>query len=78
MFRIVRGVVRDSPFKSNLHQEGWWWHSSGTPAGYEYGYAPEGPFITKAHARRHLLNTMRAGRIAERTGRWPVMPPNEG
>ena len=59
MFRIVRGSVRDFPLRNNLHREGWWWHSAGSPEGYDHGYAPEGPFISKVHARRHLWNTQR-------------------
>ena len=77
-FRIIRGTVRDFPLQDNYHREGWWWHSSGTPDGYEFGYAPEGPFMTKAHARRHLWNTMRLHRVAQRTGRWPTMAKNAG
>ena len=78
MFRIVRGSVRDFPLRNNLHREGWWWHSAGSPEGYDHGYAPEGPFISKVHARRHLWNTQRLHRIAQRTGRWPTMPGNAG
>lgn len=78
MYTIKRGCVRDLPLRNNLHREGWWWHSSGNPDWYPYGYAPEGPFVSKEHARRHLLNTMRSARIAEKQGRWPRMPPNVG
>jgi hypothetical protein len=78
MFRIVRGVVRDFPLNSNIHREGWWWHATGSPEGDDYGYSPEGPFISKVHARRHLHNTLRLHRIAHRTGRWPAMPDNAG
>jgi hypothetical protein len=77
-FRIIRGTVRDFPLQDNYYREGWWWHSSGTPDGYEFGYAPEGPFMTKAHAQRHLWNTMRLHRVAQRTGRWPTMAKNAG
>ena len=78
MYSIVRGSLRDFPLRNNIHREGWWWHSTGTPEGWDYGYAPEGPFISKAHATRHLRNTMRLHRIAERDGRWPSMPANAG
>jgi hypothetical protein len=74
-YRIIRGQIGDKP--SDI-REGWWWHSSGSPSGWDYGYAPEGPFITKSHARRHLWNTLRASRMAKQTGTWPHMPRNAG
>lgn len=74
MYSVTRGAVRDLPLKSNMHRQGWWWHCSGSPTGWDYGYAPEGPFKTKTYATRHLNNTMRLSRIAKNTGRWPVMP----
>lgn len=78
MFSIKRGCVRDFPLRRNvIYREGWW-HSTGSPDGWEYGYSPEGPFLTKGYATRHLCNTMRLGRVAERTGRWPRMPSNAG
>jgi hypothetical protein len=77
-YRITRGSLKDFPLTSNYHREGWWWHSNGDPEGWDYGFAPEGPFITKAHAQRHLNNTLRLHRVAQKTGCWPTMPSNDG
>ena len=54
-FRIVRGSVQDYHSSYRSYREGWWWHCY-TPNDY---YSPEGPFLTKECARRHLLNTRR-------------------
>ena len=78
LFRIVRGSVQDVCARGVYHRQGWWWHSTGTPKGWDFGYAPEGPFLTKEHARRHLWNTRRLDRIAKNTCLWPSMPSNAG
>ena len=75
-YRITYGSVRDCP---GVHRQGWWWHCySRAPDEWIDGYAPEGPFLTKAHARRHLINTLRAINVDLRTFRWTRMPPNAG
>ena len=76
-YRISQGSVEDWP---GGHREGWWWHCYKDPSSpwWKSGYSPEGPFLTQAHALRHLINTHRAYRVARRTGKWPRMPANAG
>lgn len=73
-YRIIRGSIND--YKGRCRQ-GWWWHCRGTPTEWEFGYDPEGPFLTKTYARRHLSNTIRSVVKFDRDGRWS-MPPNAG
>jgi hypothetical protein len=75
--RIVRGSLADCP--SPNYREGWWWHvyAQASPI-REFGYDPEGPFISKAHAIRHYRFTQRAARQMWITGYWPKEPPNIG
>lgn len=78
IYRIARGMVRDSPLRGKVHREGWWWQWSGSVPGWDQQYSPEGPFVSKQHACRHLWNTRRLHRVAQRTGSWPQMPKNAG
>lgn len=70
MYRIVHGHIKDQFPGSVRYRQGWWWHCSGTVPGTDLPYDPEGPFVGKAAATRHLLLTLRSARQFARTGTY--------